>query len=196
MKKISILVAAVFISIFGLGGCAQKEQAKIGIDPFVPNPAVLQKSGVIVLSGVVDAREDKRVVGRIVKGRKTVTTIYNDQALDKWLADALTKALEVEGCKVVKEVTDNKKAANVKVRIDYLGATFDRSRLTGENLTAKAAATLTIQQGKSKITKRVSIIQSKWAPPFTGEDEIKEYLQETLATLVDEIRENIDIYRF
>ncbi len=196
MKKISILLVAFFISIFGLGGCAQKQQADIRIDPFVPNPAVLQKSGMIILSGVLDARENKRVVGRIVKGGKTVTTIYSDQALDEWLADALTKALEVEGCKVVTEVNDNKKAANVKVRIDYLGATFDKSRLTGENLTAQASATLTIRQGKSKITKRVSIIQSKWAPPFAGEDEIKEYLQETLAALVDEIRENIDIYRF
>lgn len=196
MKKISILVTALFISMFGLGGCAQKQQAEIRIDPFVPNPAVLQKSGVIVLSDVTDARVDKSVVGKIVKGGKTVTTIYSDQALDNWLADALTKALEVEGCRVVTGIKNDKKIANVKVQIDYLGATFDKSSLTGENLTAKAAATLTIKQGRSKITKRVSIVQSKWAPPFAGEDEIKEYLQETLAALVDEIRENIDIYRF
>ncbi|BBG65809.1 hypothetical protein NNO_1106 [Hydrogenimonas sp.] len=190
-------MAAIFsVSLLFFAGCAQKPEAVIRIDPFVPNPAVLQKSGMIILDGVVDARRDKRVVGRIVKGGKTVTTVYSDQALDEWFADALKKALEVEGCRVVTGVNDNKRVANIKVEINSLEATLDRSRLTGENLTAEASATLTIEQGNKKITKRVSLIQSKWVPPFAGEDEIKEYLQETLAGLIDEIRENIDIYRF
>lgn len=196
MRRFHFMAAIFSVSLLFFAGCAQKPEAVIRIDPFVPNPAVLQKSGMIILDGVVDARRDKRVVGRIVKGGKTVTTVYSDQALDEWFADALKKALEVEGCRVVTGVNDNKRVANIKVEINSLEATLDRSRLTGENLTAEASATLTIEQGNKKITKRVSLIQSKWVPPFAGEDEIKEYLQETLAGLIDEIRENIDIYRF
>ncbi|WP_457592581.1 YajG family lipoprotein [Hydrogenimonas sp.] len=196
MLKLSLSSALFLLLLVGLGGCAQKPRALIQIDPFVPNPAVLQKSGLIVLEGIVDARKTKRVVGRIVKGGKTVTTLYTDQALDEWFADALKKALEVEGCRVVSEMSDNKTAAQVKVEIDYLNATLDKSRFTGENLTAKAGATLYIRQGNSKITKHVSLVQSKWVPPFAGEEEVREYLQETLAGLVDEIRNNIDIYRF
>ncbi len=197
MFKKTLLAAVCGLLLFGLGGCAQKPQALIRLDSYVPNAAILQKSGIVVIESVTDARKDKRRVGSITKGSKTVTVVYNDQPLDEWLADALKKSLEAEGCKVVSDMKGaDKRVARIKVEIDSLKATLDKSVLTGENLTAEARATLFIEQGGSKITKHLSLIQSKWAPPFAGEDEIREYLQDTLAGLVEEIRENIDMYRF
>ncbi len=190
---LSILIPTILL-IFS--GCAQKPEANINIDPYIPTHAVLQKGGTIILADVIDARKDKRSVGSIVKGGKTVTVIYSDQALDEWFKNALTEALEAEGCKVVYGVGDDKKATNVKIEIDSLQIRLDRSRLTGKNLTAEAEVTLYIQRENAKITKHVGLIQSKWVPPFAGERVIKEYLHETLSDLIDEVRENIDIYRF
>ncbi len=193
----SLLFAGTILLMFGLGGCALKPQTSISLEPYTPSGALLQKSGRVVLDGVVDARKNERVVGSIIKGNKTETVIYNDQPLDKWLADALKKSLEAEGCEVVSDFAGkDKRVAKIRVEIDYLNATLDKSKLTGENLTAEARATLFIEQGNSKVTKRVSMLQSKWVPPFAGEEAVREYLQETLAALVDEIRENIDMYRF
>ncbi|WP_456403498.1 YajG family lipoprotein [Hydrogenimonas sp.] len=195
-KRTLLMTTLLLLALAGLSGCATKPQATIRIDPYRPDAAVLQKSGTIHLAGVVDARKEKRTVGRIVKGGKTLTVLYNDQPLAKWFADALTRALEVEGCRVVTKKSDNPKVATVRVEIDSIEATLDRGRLTSENLTAEAKVTLHIRQGNAEITKHVALVQSKWVPPLAGEDTVREYLQETLDGLVEEVRENIDIYRF
>ncbi len=195
-KRRLLVTTLLLLGLAGLTGCAQKPQATIRLEPYSPDAAVLQKSGTIRLAGVIDARREKRVVGRIVRNGRTITTLYNDQPLAKWFADALTRALEVEGCRVVTEKSDNPKVATVRVEIDSIQATLDRGRLTSENLTAEARVTLHIRQGSAKVTKRVSLSQSRWVPPLAGEDTLRDYLQETLDGLVEEVRENIDIYRF
>ena len=122
--------------------------------------------------------------------------ILIDDTIDRWFADALVKALDVEGCKVVRKPVDNSKVAQVKIRIDKLEALLDRSELTKENLAATAQVTLFIKQGNVKISKRIGLTQKKWVPPFSGEDTVKSYLQETLEQLVESVREHIDEYRF
>ncbi|MCF6200801.1 MAG: YajG family lipoprotein [Hydrogenimonas sp.] len=196
MFKKSYLFLLFASTLVFMGGCAQKPEANIRLEPFTPNPAVIQKSGTVVIKKIVDKRENKRVVGKIEKDGKPVTIIYSDQDMQEWFEDALKRSLEVEGCRVVTEINEDNRVANIKVEIDSIKAVFDKSTLTGENLSAEARATLYIKQGKSKITKKVSFSQSRWAPPFSGESEIKEFLQETLAGLVEELRENIDCYRF
>ena len=193
-KRLFLTLAAVSALFFA--GCAQKPQANIRFDPFNPTPAILQKSGTVVLKEVVDKREKKKVVGEIVKGGKPITVVYSDQPLDNWLADALKRSLENEGCRVDTKIIDDERVAHIRVEIDSIQAILDKSKLTGENLTAEAKATLYISQGNSNVTKKIAFSQSKWVPPFAGEDEIREYLQETLSNLVEEIRDNIDCYRF
>lgn len=195
-KRYSTLLVLILSAMFGLTGCAQKPKVSISFDPFKPNPAILQKSGTIYLAGVTDARKNKKMVGKIIQSGKPVTRILTDDSIDRWFADALVKALDVEGCKVVRKPVNNSKVAQVKIRIDQLEALLDRSELTKENLTATAKVTLFIKQGNVKITKHVGLTQKKWVPPFSGEGTVKSYLQETLEQLVESVREHIDEYRF
>ncbi len=197
MKR-SILFAIFSSLLFAamLGGCAQKPQVSVPLAPYNPNAAVLQKSGVIYLADVRDARKEHTVIGRIVKEGKPVTTILTDDSIARWFTEAITKALGVEGCRVVRKPVRDPNLTTVKIRIDRLESTLDRSKLTGENLTASVKVTLIVRRGKSKIVEHVGLTQKKWVPPFSGEETVRDYLQETLNEVVEKVKEHIDQYRF
>ncbi|WP_201353217.1 YajG family lipoprotein [Hydrogenimonas urashimensis] len=185
-----------FSILVGLGGCSQKPQAIISLAPFTPDPAVYQKNGTIYLAGVKDVRKQKGVVGRIVKDGKIVTTVTISHPVDSWFKESIIKALDTEGCKVVTHNVKNANVAKISIFIDRLNARLNHDELTKENLEATARVTLLIEQGKKKITKHVGLTQKKWVPPFANEKSVREFLQETLESLVESVRAQIDAYRF
>ncbi len=185
-----------FAIILGFGGCAQKPQASINLEPFQPNPAVYQKSGTIYVDAVKDVRKYKRLVGKIVEDGKTVTVITTSQPIESWFKEAIVKALDVEGCKVTTKPTTNPNVAKISILINKLEATLNRDELTKENLEATVRVTLVVRQGNKKIIKHVGLTQKKWVPPFTDEKAIQDYLQETLESVVENVRDHIDSYRF
>jgi len=196
IRSFTTLWMVIITILIGFAGCAQKPQASIALEPFEPNPAVYQKSGTIYLAAVKDIRKNRGVVGKIIKAGKIVTTVTISQPVDRWFQESIIKALKVEGCNVTTKKSANPKIAKITILIDRLGATLNRDELTKENLEATARVTLLIEQGNKKITKHVGLTQKKWVPPFTSEKSIQEYLQETLESLVESVREHIDAYRF
>ncbi len=190
-------IPLILFSILLLGGCATKPVANIALDPYVPGQAAFQKCGTIFVSGIVDKRKQKEVVGEIVKKGKAVTMVKTSQNMEKWFKAALEKALGAEGCKITPKSTHHPKIARVYIRIDKIEAKLDRDRLTGENLEAQVYVTLFMRQGKSqRIIKKIGLTQRKWVPPLSSESAIKAYLQETLDEVVDMVVEHIDSYRF
>ena len=188
--------SAVSAMLF-LGGCATKPVATISLDPYTPTPAAFQKSGTIYISGIVDKRKNKSVVGEVLKDGKVVTVVKTDVDLAKWFKQAIDAALKEEGCSITPKSTHHPKIARVYIRIDQAEAKLDRDKLTGENLEAKVYVTLFMRQGKSeRIIKKIGLTQRKWVPPLSTESTIKEYLQQTLDEVVDMVIENIDSYRF
>ena len=195
MKK--RFVPIILFAIMLLGGCATKPVANIALDPYVPGKAAFQKCGTIFVSGIVDKRPKKEVVGEIVKKGKAVTVVKTSQDMEKWFREALEKALGAEGCTITPKSTHHPKIARVYIRIDKIEAKLDRDKLTGENLEAQVYVTLFMRQGKSqRIIKKIGLTQRKWVPPLSSEAAIKEYLQETLDEVVAMVIEHIDSYRF
>ncbi|WP_457597489.1 YajG family lipoprotein [Hydrogenimonas sp.] len=189
---LSLLIIAAM-----LGGCASKPVATVSFEPYVPPVPAFQKSGTIYISGLVDKRKNPRVVGEIVDGGKVVTRIETNQKLDAWFREAIMKGLGAEGCNVTPKSTHHPKIARVYIRIDEVKAVLDRSKLTGENLTATVRVTLFMRQGKSeRIIKKIGLTQKKWVPPLSGPSTVEAYLQETMREVVRMVLEHIDSYRF
>ena len=111
-------IPLILFSILLLGGCATKPVANIALDPYVPGQAAFQKCGTIFVSGIVDKRKQKEVVGEIVKKGKAVTMVKTSQNMEKWFKEALEKALGAEGCKITPKSTHHPKIARVYIRID------------------------------------------------------------------------------
>ncbi len=195
MKRFVYTISSLFVFILLLGGCAQKAQVYVPLSAYTPTAAVLQKSGAIYLAGVTDARKNRSVIGYILKNDKPVTKILTKDSIEKWFASAITEALNAEGCRVLRKPVRNPNVATVRIRIDKLGARLDRGKLTGENLTAAVKVTLSIQQQNTKIVKHIGLIRKKWVPPFSTEETIRDYLQQTLDEVVENVREQIDQYR-
>ncbi len=197
MRTLKRLFAAGAVALTLFSGCATKPVATVGIDPYVPKPAPFQKCGTIYVSGIVDKRPNKEVVGEIVKEGKPVTVVKTAQNMEAWFRDAIDAALKTEGCTITPKSTHHPKIARVYLRIDTIEAKLDRDKLTGENLEARVYVTLFMRQGKSeRIIKKIGLTQRKWVPPLSGESAIKEYLQETLDEVVDMVVRHIDTYRF
>ena len=196
MGKFSTILPLLALTLFILG-CAPKKEMVVDFAPYTPPAALLQKSGVVYISGVVDKRPDKEIVGTIVKKGQTVSKILTRDDLAQWFKKALVSALNAEGCKVTPKSTHADKIARIYLRIDRVEAKLDLDKLTGENLTASVYVTLFIRQGKSeRIIKKIGLTQKKWVPPLVGEKEIRSYLQETMEEVVNMILDHIDTYRF
>lgn len=197
MKKTLSLPVVTLLTAMLMGGCAPKEEMVVDFTPYKPPAAVLQKSGVVYISGVVDKRPDKKIVGRIVKEGKTVSKIITRDDLARWFKEALVSALKAEGCRVTPKSTHADKIARIYIRIDKAEATLDLDKLTGENLIAQVYVTLFMRQGGSeRIIKKIGLTQKKWVPPLVGEKEIRSYLQETMEEVVNMVLDHIDTYRF
>ena len=188
---------AALLSVTLLGGCAPKQEMVVDFSPYTPPAAAFKKSGVVYISGVVDKRPNKKVVGMIVKDGKTVSKIITREDLARWFKEAIVSALGSEGCKVTPKSTHADKVARVYIRIDKAEAKLDLDKLTGENLTASVYVTLFMRQGKSeRIIKKIGLTQKKWVPPLASEKEIRSFLQETMEEVVNMVVDHIDTYRF
>jgi|GEM_PF-1301925 len=195
IKKRLFFCTAAALLLFA--GCAAKPEVTVDLAPYTPPKAAFQKCGTIYISGIVDKRSDKKVVGEILKNGQPVTIVKTDQDMAAWFRDAVDAALKGEGCAITPRSTHHPKIARVYIRIDKIEAKLDRDKLTGENLEAQVYVTLFMRQGKSeRIIKRIGLTQRKWVPPLSTESSIKEYLQETLDEVVDMVVEHIDSYRF
>ncbi len=196
MRRFSVILPLLFSTLL-IVGCAPKKELVVDFKPYTPHSAVLQKSGLVYISGIVDKRPDKKVVGVIVKEGRVVSKVLTDDDLAQWFKKALVSSLNAEGCKVTSKNTHADKIARIYIRIDKAEATLDLDRLTGENLTASVYVTLFMRQGKSeRIIKKIGLTQKKWVPPLMGEKEIQPFLQETMEEVVNMVLDHIDTYRF
>lgn len=197
MKKFFLVTLASVPLMFCFGGCAPKKEMVVDFEPYTPPVAVLQKSGVVYLSGVVDKRPNRKIIGMIVKNGRAVSKILTHDDLALWFKKALISALKREGCTVTDHNIHTDKIARIFIRIDKVEAILDMDKLTGENLTAKVYVTLFMHQGKSeRVIKKIGLTQKKWVAPLLGEKEIRPFLQETMEEVLNMVLDHIDTYRF
>jgi len=192
LQKGLLLVGALW-----LVGCAPKAVETVDVSPYAAKPAAFKKSGTIYVGRFTDTRKNKKIIGYILSDGKVEARLQTQTDFLKWFRQALVGALKKEGCKLAGKRVYNDQIPRIYLHIDKVEARYDRSQLTGENLTTDVRVTLLLFHGSNaKVTKKIGLQEKKWIPPVGASKAIESALQGTLEQVADMVVEQIDAYRF
>ena len=159
MKKLGLILT--LIGMFLFSGCSYKNSSII-VEPYKVNFLSLKNTHKsIYLNSFKDNRTNKNIVALITNDNGDnlgyATTEVDFKA---WYKNALEKALNANGF----SITKNPNNANIKINLtlNRLLVTFNKSKLTKENLTGTISLKLVIKRANDTITKTISENISKY----------------------------------
>ena len=159
MKKLGLILT--LIGMFLFSGCSYKNSSII-VEPYKVNFLSLKNTHKsIYLNSFKDNRTNKNIVALITNDNGDnlgyATTEVDFKA---WYKNALEKALNANGF----SITKNPNNANIKINLtlNRLLVTFNKSKLTKENLTGTISLQLVIKRANDTITKTISENISKY----------------------------------
>ncbi len=166
MKK---LAALLIVSFFMLG-CATK-----GVNVYIPVTKADGKSYV----EVYDKRENSSIIGYIYSRGEAVADI----TISSDISDIVKNELVKRGVK-----------RKAKIYIEKFFITYDKSKITGENLKGEFLAKVVAIKRGVTVTKIVKIDEAKWINPIKNSEELSEFTKKLLYEGVRLIINAIDEY--
>ncbi|WP_187648021.1 hypothetical protein [Nitrosophilus labii] len=152
MKKLTVL----FLAIFFIAGCASK-----GVNIYIPVSNIQNESKI----KVYDKRENNSVIGYIYSKGEIIADITISSNVSDIVKNELAKrGLEKEA----------------KIYIEKLFITYDKSKLTGENVKGRFVAKVVVYKKGVTVTKIVKIDEAKWINPIKSSQELSEFAKKII----------------
>ena len=150
MKKLLILFALLIFT-----GCATK-----GINIYIiePQSTIINKN-----ISVIDQRENPTLLGYIYKNGEPIADITFSVNLDRYIKSRL------------KNIS---KKANIYIK--KLFVSYDRSKLTGENIQGSFIAKIEYKKDNITMVKVININESRWIAPINAAKEIEKFTKKIL----------------